>query len=262
MVGIIGGTGFRPDEVEGEPERVDTKYGPAWVQHALVAGVPVIFLPRHGPGHSVPPHRINYRANIAALQTFAVTAVLASAAVGGLRVELSPGALVVVDQFLDFTKARAATFFDGEDGQVVHTDMTHPYCERLRRLLLEAGEELQLTLVDRGTYVAAEGPRFEAAAEIRMFASLGGDVIGMTGVPEVVLAREAGICYAAVAVVTNPGAGLTAARLSHAEVNEVMESRRQDLLRLFAGVVPQAHADQCDCRAPSQPPAHTPGGRA
>jgi 5'-methylthioadenosine phosphorylase len=247
MVGIIGGTGFRPQEVEGEARVVETKYGRAWAQYARLGGARVVFVPRHGPGHLVPPHRINYRANIAALRTAGVKAILATAAVGGLRAELKPGTLVVVDQFLDFTKGREETFFDGGGGKVVHTDMTWPYCRRLRKVLLEAGGRAGLSLLDGGTYVCAEGPRFESAAEIEMFASLGGDVIGMTGVPEVVLAREAGICYAAVAVVTNPGAGLTGERLAHGEVNAMMQGKRADLLRLFQEAIGEAEVERCDC---------------
>jgi len=197
----------------------------------------------------VPPHRINFRANIAALQAVGVRAVFATAATGALKTELEPGALLVLDQFLDFTRARPLTFFEGEDGEVVHTDMTNPYCLRLRTRLLEAAREEGLAVRKGGTYVCVEGPRFETAAEIRMFAALGGDVIGMTGVPEVVLAREAGLCYAAVAVVTNPGAGLSAARPQHAEVERLMAERREDLWRLFEAAAPGAVVDWCEsCR--------------
>lgn len=251
-VAIIGGTGvYKLEELEGEGPRVDTPYGSVEVFSGRLAGRPVYFLPRHGVGHTVPPHLVNYRANIWALRELGVTQVLATNAVGSLRTDWRPGQLVAVDQFLDFTRGRPATFCDGSDGHVVHTDVTEPYCPRLRSLIMAAGQELGLGVEGAGCYVCAEGPRYETAAEIRFFRQAGGDVVGMTGVPEVVLAREAGICYAAVALVTNLGAGLTSACLRHEDVVARMQEGAGSLRRLLNRVVallpsvrPQ---DACPC---------------
>src|SRR5690606_29757669 len=197
---------------------LDTPYGEVEVQIGRYKGVEVAFMPRHGKGHSIPPHRINYRANIWGLKMLGVEVILATAAVGSINPEMKPGNFVIVDQFLDFTKGRTSTFFDDGSQGVVHVDVTEPYCPAVREVLIETGRELGLRLHDRGTYVCVEGPRFETAAEIRAFRILGGDVVGMTSVPEAVLAREAGICYAAMAMVTNMGAGMEERPLSHEEV--------------------------------------------
>lgn len=231
---IIGGTGvYDPKLLENVGNReVETPYGTITVQVGTYRGIEIAFLPRHGKGHSIPPHRINYRANIWGLKALGVRRVLATAAVGSLRPELEPGHFVIVDQFLDFTKSRVCTFFEGGDEGVVHTDMTEPYCPQLRATLIEVGKELGLTVHPRGTYVCTEGPRFETPAEIRAFAMLGGDVVGMTGVPEVVLAREAGLCYATMAMVTNLGAGLSKTPLTQEEVVEIMAANTQRVRQL------------------------------
>lgn len=191
---------------------VPTPFGPVLLKRASQE---LFFLGRHGKGHRLPPHKINYRANIWALQEVGVEAILATFAVGSLTESLGAGSIVILDDFLDFTTQRPKTFFEDE---VVHTDMTRPYSPRLRKALLAAGEAIELELVDGGCYVCTDGPRYESPAEVRMFASLGGHVVGMTGLPEAVLARELGIEYGAVAMVTNLGAGLGEDPLSHHEV--------------------------------------------
>lgn len=226
-VGIIGGTGvYDPTWLEGAVDRlVETPYGFVTLTEGhLKAGgsEPVVFMNRHGAGHSVPPHRVNYRANVWALKAVGVDRVVATAAVGSLNLAMPPGSMVLVDQFLDFTKTRPATFFDGEDGRVVHTDVTHPYCEQSRARIVDGAGGLGLPVTMGGVYVTTEGPRFETPAEIRAFRLLGGDVVGMTGVPEVVLARELGLCYAGIAMVTNFAAGISPDVLTHEEVLEVM----------------------------------------
>ena len=231
---IIGGTGFEDPTILGEPKqtrRVTTRLGAATVSLYDVGGQTVAFLSRHGPDHSVPPHRIDYRANIAALAALGVERVVATAAVGSLRRELKPGSVVIVDQFLDLTRQRPLTFFTGD--VVVHTDFTEPYCPDIRAALLEAANRQGLPVLPAGCYAGMEGPRYESAAEVRALAMLGGDVVGMTGLPEAVLAREAGICFATVAVVTNLGAGLADAPLSHDEVVAVMAERRPKVLRVM-----------------------------
>lgn len=248
-IGLIAGSGIE-DLFDGQQPRaltVQTHFGLAEVYLFTTEGREVVLLPRHGKRHSVPPHQINYRANIRALADLECACVIATNAVGSLNLNMEPGDFVIVDQFLDFTRARALTFFDGEDGVVRHVDMTEPYCPRLRELLRQTGEdELGGVLHVGGTYVCAEGPRFETPAEIRMFAQLGADVVGMTGVPEVVLAREAGLCYATVCVVSNWAAGISDAPITHEEVVAIMEARRPALLALLRRTL-AAIADDPDC---------------
>lgn len=183
------------------------------------------------PGsRTIPPHRVNYRANIAALKQLGATAIFASTAVGSLRPEWRPGTLVCLDQFLDWTTNRAKTFFDD---RAVHIDMTEPYCARLRSLLLLTANDLNLSLEDGGTYACTDGPRFETPAEIRAYARLGADLVGMTGVPEAVLAREANISYAGVSVVTNLAAGISPQPLTQAEVMDAMRVALPQVAELF-----------------------------
>ena len=252
-IGIIGGSGLEGlyDRQGLREQCVDTRYGQARVYIVTVGGREVIFLPRHNKGHDLPPHKINYRANIRALETLGCHNVIATNAVGGLASAMEPGEFVVVDQFLDFTRQRPLTFFDGEDGQVHHVDMTYPYCPRLRNLLTDAAEAEGLggKVHPAGTYVCCEGPRFETPAEIRMFAQLGADVVGMTGVPEVVLAREAGLCYASVCIITNWAAGLRPSLLAHTEFIKIMDQVGEELRGMLRRTIAELTDDpQCQCR--------------
>jgi len=250
LFGIIGGTGFyrMEDETGGERVTVNTTYGPAQVTRVRVGEVEVAFLARHGFDHSVPPHRVNYRANIAALRELGVMNVLASAAVGSMAEQSPPGSLALLTQFLDFTRSRPATFYDGEEGKVVHVDVTEPYCPHLRGELLVAATEVNERLHPEATYVCAEGPRFETPAEIRMFRQLGGEIVGMTNVPEVVLAREAGMCYAAVAIVTNWAAGVSKEPVRHEEVSGFMDQQAPRVSALFGHVIANHTETECSCR--------------
>ncbi|HEY8394745.1 MAG TPA: S-methyl-5'-thioadenosine phosphorylase [Thermaerobacter sp.] len=253
---IIGGTGvYDPEILENiREETVVTPYGRATVRIGTFRGQEIAFLARHGAGHTVPPHRINYRANIYALAALGVQRVIATAAVGSIRREFGPGHFVLVDQFLDFTKNRVSTFFEGGDEGVVHIDVTEPYCPQLRETLHAAGRELGIPVHNGGVYVCTEGPRFETPAEIRMFERLGGDLVGMTSVPEVVLAREAGLCYATVAMVTNYAAGLSGAPLTHDEVLEVMAANVTNLRRLILEAIPRLAPERsCPCAAKPAP---------
>jgi 5'-methylthioadenosine phosphorylase len=247
--GVIGGTGFYEVAEEAERIEVSTPYGIAEVTKAHLGEAQIAFLPRHGRGHSIPPHRVNYRANISALKQLGVRSVLATASVGSISTAMPPGSLVTLTQFLDFTKARPSTFFDGDGTEVLHVDMTEPYCPHLREELQAAARALGEELQARGTYVCAEGPRFETPAEIEMFRRLGGELVGMTNVPEVVLAREAGICYAAVAAVTNWAAGIAPEPLRHQEVSDFMSAQTPRLSALFARVVADHRDLDCTCRA-------------
>ena len=229
---IIGGTGFYdPHLLKSKQDlTMETKYGTVFLLTGWYKETPIAFLTRHGRDHHIPPHRINHRANIAALKELGVTRVLAATAVGSLRKELAAGSLVVIDQFIDFTKVQNHTFYDGEDGRVVHTDFTEPYCPQLRNSLASLMEKREITFISKGTYITTDGPRYETPAEIRAFALLGGDVVGMTNAPEAVLAREAGLCYANLSLVTNYAAGISPYPLTHQEVVEMM-GEKVDLIR-------------------------------
>lgn len=248
-IAVIGGTGcyeFIPGEVT--TEGVVTPYGAAAVDRGQVGGVEVAFIPRHGREHAVPPHKVNYRANIAALRELGVRSILATAAVGTMCEAMPPGSLALLAQFLDFTRGRKGTFYDGADGQVVHADMTQPYCPHLRAELLAAAEAIGESMVIEAVYVCAEGPRFETPAEISMFRKLGGDLVGMTGVPEVVLAREAGICYASVAICTNWAAGVTPTRVEHEQVSDFTVQHTPRVVALFKEVISVHQEIACQCR--------------
>jgi 5'-methylthioadenosine phosphorylase len=250
-IAIIGGTGvYDPNLLENAEEKtVTTPYGTVSFWQGAYRGQEVLFLNRHGKGHSVPPHLINYRANLKALALAGADRVIATAAVVSLNEAYPPGTLMLPDQFLDFTKSRAHTFYEGGPDGVVHCDMTSPYCVNLREVISRAGAEHQIAAANGGVYVCTEGPRFETAAEIKAFKQLGGDVIGMTGVPEVSLSRELGLCYAAIAVVTNFAAGISPSPLTHSEVLDEMKksiSRLQALLMASAAGCEQLLPCGCD----------------
>ncbi|MBC8142152.1 MAG: S-methyl-5'-thioinosine phosphorylase [Armatimonadetes bacterium] len=239
-IAIIGGTGVKALPFDTDPETVtiSTRYGDARATLGTLRGKPLAFLARHGAGHKLPPHKINYRANIAALVGLGVRAVLATTAVGAMRLDLSPGDFVLLDDFIDFTRDREhKTFFDGENGLVVHTDFTRPYSDAVRAVVIEAAAALGTPLRPTGTYLAGDGPRYETPAEVRLFAQWGADVAGMTGVPEATLAREAGLHYAGISLVTNPGAGLSPSPLTHEEVVKAMETASPVLRALLAETV-------------------------
>lgn len=248
-VAVIGGTGIRFLAREGvEAEVINTPYGQAYVWRTSVEEDEVVFLARHGPDHHLPPHRVNYRANMKALQLLGVERVMAAYAVGSLHAGVPPRSLVALDQLLDFTRGRQSTFFDGGASGLVHTDVTEPFCPALRARLLERAEARGLGMLARGTYVCTEGPRFETAAEVRMFARLGGDVVGMTGVPETPLARELGLHYAAVALSINWGAGI---KSSLEVVREGLEEIRAAMLDLFVEVLRSPSLPPCGCQRAS-----------
>ncbi|MCP5041131.1 MAG: S-methyl-5'-thioadenosine phosphorylase [bacterium] len=205
VLGIIGGSGVY--EIEGlsrlEWQKIESPFGDPSDELLFgeLEGQKLVFLPRHGRGHTLSPSAINYRANIDALKRAGVTELLSLSAVGSFKEELAPGTFVVIDQFVDRTRARARTFFDR--GVVAHVSMAHPICTRLANLAHDCAKSLGLTTVRGGTYVAMEGPQFSTFAESNLYKSWGCDVIGMTNLPEAYLAREAEICYATVGMVTD-----------------------------------------------------------
>ncbi|KAA0001438.1 MAG: MTAP family purine nucleoside phosphorylase [Thermoplasmata archaeon] len=198
-IGLIGGTGIY--EFEGDGIFVSTRYGNVELTRSVHDKNEIFFLPRHGRGHDMPPHKINYRANIQALKDAGVERIIAVSTVGSMKEGISAGSMFVPDDFIDFTK-RPSTFFDDE---VVHVDMSQPFCPEVREAILKAARKRGK--VFEGTYVSTEGPRFETKAEIAMMGKFA-DVVGMTLVPEVVLARERGMCYASLCIVSNMAAGL------------------------------------------------------
>ncbi len=252
-IGIIGGTGpFEGLQLDGERLTCETHWGSQCVRRVALGGRDVFVLLRHGEGHTVPPARVNYRAQMAALARLGVENVIALNACGGITSHALPGMAVIVDQFLDFTHGRPMTFL-GEDGDpIVHVDLTTPYCTRLRRALRDACATTGLPFSSSGTYVAAEGPRYESSAEVKMFEILGGDVVGMTGVPEVVLAREAGLCYASLCVVANNAAGVgTQGPIRHSEVESAMARLAEPIRQMLTDLVAKIEDDPaCPCRAP------------
>ncbi len=207
IIGLIGGSGLGQAllrEVKGQERRVNTPFGEPSSAIILAEweGAKVAFLPRHGPGHTLPPTAVPYRANLYALKSVGVTHIVASGATGSLREEIRPRDLVVVDQVIDRTTRRAGSFFD-EPGIAAHVEFSEPFCPALRRAMVTAGATLEMTVHDGGTYVCMEGPAFSTVAESRMHRSWGGDLIGMTCMPEAKLAREAEMCYALIALPTD-----------------------------------------------------------
>lgn len=248
---IIGGTGVYKAEMMDNAREVslENKYGKVRLLTGEYQGRKIAFLARHGSGHSVPPHLVNYRANIQALKDLEVKKVIATAAVGSLNEAMKPLDFVVVDQFLDFTKGRISTFFEGGPQGVVHVDMTDPYCKEVREPIYQTAKKLGFSVHNGGCYVTAEGPRFETPAEIKMYKMLGGDVVGMTSVPEVVLAKEAGLCYATVAMVTNFAAGISTKALSHSEVLEAMQEISENISHLIMTLLEEIPLEStCNCR--------------
>jgi 5'-methylthioadenosine phosphorylase len=244
-VGIIGGTGIQAiPGVTVEERLVETPYGPAAVAIAEHERYPLVFLNRHGTHYQTPPHQINFRANLKALQQLGVTRVLAVNAVGSINRAMPPRSLVLLNDYLDFTSGRPATFYDGGQTGMAFTMMDHPYCPALRRSLLEAAPDLGLDLIPNGIYVCCNGPRFETPAEIRMYARLGGDVVGMTGLPEASLARELGIHYAAVAYSINWASGLEPnVKIVREGISELVTR----LLELFISALRAPFAANCSC---------------
>lgn len=249
-IAVIGGTGvYDPNIMTNiKDETVVTPYGEVQLKIGNYLGKPVAFMNRHQEDHSIPPHLINYRANISALKKLGVKSILATGAVGSLNPAMQPGQFIFVDQFLDFTKYRQQTFFDGGMSGVVHVDMTEPYCPELREVLSHASRSLGFTSHSTGTYVCTDGPRFETAAEIKMYRMLGGDLVGMTSVPEVCLARESEMCYATIAMVTNYAAGISPTRLTHREVVDVMMQYGENIRKLVMQVIHWLDPERiCEC---------------
>jgi len=243
MLAIIGGSGLSELATLDVKHRraVRTPYGEP--SGALLFGTihdkPTVFIARHGYGHTIPPHEVNYRANIWALREAGAKAVISVASVGGIRADMKPGVLVVPDQVLDYTWGRPATFFEGGDGPVTHIDFTYPYSQSLRAALLGAARACREPVVDGAVYATTQGPRLETAAEINRLERDGADLVGMTGMPEAGLAREADLEYAALAVIANyaAGRGDSAHGIRFADIESVLKDAMTRARRVIEEMV-------------------------
>jgi len=216
---IIGGTGLEGLFKDSSQRIVKTPYGTVTSLFLVKApGETVVFLARHGRDHSIPPHRINYRANMYALHKLGVERILATNAVGAIASELESGDFAIPNDFIDFTKLRPTTLYD--EAPATHIDVSEPYCPQLRKLLIEKAKANGMRMWDHGVLACTEGPRYETPAEIEMFRRLGCDIVGMTGLPEAVLARELEMCYATICYISNRAAGAQK-RLNTTEVSEI-----------------------------------------
>ncbi len=270
MLGIIGGSGlYQIDGLEILDEiEIDTPFGNPSDKYVLAQynGKKAIFLPRHGKGHKYPPHLINYRANIWGFRKLNVDRILSISAVGGINPLLKPGDFVISKQFLDFTTSRTKTFYEGvlskcddtninddvndflNSKKVVHIDVTDPFCFHMSKILSNILDENSFRYHNNVTYVTTEGPRLETAAEIRMFKILGGDVVGMTLVPEVILARELNIHFVSLNVVTNPAAGTSEGRLTSDEVVEMMKEKIENIKKIVLDFINKGDTVlKCNC---------------
>ena len=250
-IGLIAGSGFYKvkDFTVLQEKTLSTPFGKPSDVYFIgnFDKVELIFLPRHGLNHMIPPHQINYRANLWGFKELGVERIVSINAVGGLRSNLVPGSIVIPDQIIDFTKSRSSTFYDGPE--VVHIDFTDPYCEELRMNLLGSKIAKELELIDKGVYVAVEGPRLETASEIRFFSQIGGTVIGMTAMPEAVLARELAICYVNIAIVSNQAAGLSKQRLTTTEVIYTMKKSEHRIVGILKEWLPALPVERiCSCK--------------
>ena len=240
-IAIIGGTGLTSLaglEISGK-ETVETLYGEASgpITQGHLSGKEILFLPRHGYAHSIPPHKVNYRANISALKQAGAEYIIAVNAVGGITAEMQAGVIAIPDQLIDYTWSREHTFFDGGESGVEHIDFTHPYCESLRNKLIQAGQQAGVVFLDYGTYAATQGPRLETPAEINRLDRDGCHIVGMTGMPEAALARELELCYASVSVVANMAAGRGEGEITMQEIEQTLLSAMADLRKLLEALI-------------------------
>ncbi|MFA6106674.1 MAG: S-methyl-5'-thioadenosine phosphorylase [Patescibacteria group bacterium] len=246
-IAIIGGSGIDDPQILKNPVESNPKtpYGPpaSPLITGEIGGVSVVVLARHGKDHAIPPTKVPFRANILALKDAGCTHIIATTACGSMREEIKPGHLIFLDQFIDFTKHRNLTF---HDDKVIHTPMADPFCPGLRKALIGSAAELNLDYHAQGTMLTIEGPRFSTRAESRMFKTLGADVINMSTVPEVILAREAGICYASVAMSTDYDCWREAEEsVTWDMILKVMEQNAGNVKKLLLNAIPKISFSDC-----------------
>ena len=254
MIGVFGGSGFYGLLDDVRKQHLKTPYGEPSGDFALgsLNGQEVVFLPRHGSKHTVPPAQINYRANLWGMRKLGVTQLIAPTAAGSLQARIRPGEFVVCDQFVDRTQGRADTFFTGP--QVGHVSSADPYCPRLRSLAVATGRELGVTVHDGGTVVVVNGPRFSSRAESKWFAAQGWEVVNMTQYPELILARELELCYVNIALITDYDSGLEGspevAPVSVAEVDRFFRGNNDRVRELILRLLPKLESGVRDCPCP------------
>lgn len=244
-IGIIGGSGFYQFKGEGEPDQnpfrdIETPFDktPVRLYSEQPGGRGIWFLPRHGIKHETPPHKINYRANIWALREAGAEKIIAVNAVGGISTSLTPGQMLLPDQLIDYTWGRQHTYFDGLSSLNDHVDFTRPYDESIRQALLSCAHDKQIPLHDGGCLACTQGPRLETAAEIQKFSNDGCHIVGMTGMPEAALAREAGLGYACIALVVNPAAGIGEEEITIESMKAVLEKGLDQVRELIRQCLP------------------------
>jgi len=242
-IAIIGGSGLT--SIAGleitRKEVARTPFGEcsAAMVFGKLGGVEVLFLARHGPRHTIPPHEVNYRANLWALKEAGIKKVIAVGAVGGITDNFKePGTLSLPKQIIDYTYGREHSFFTGADKKVIHVDFTDPYCEELRAVLVAASNDAGMAAIDGGTYGATQGPRFETTAEVLRMERDGVDIVGMTGMPEASLARELGLCYSTVAMTVNPAAGKSDKDISLKEIEKNLKTGMEKVCQLLEAALP------------------------
>ena len=238
---IIGGTGLTSiNDLEiTRREMMTTPFGePSGpLVHGELYGHEVMFLPRHGSGHTIPPHKVNYRANIWALKEAGAKSVIAVNAVGAIQPDMQPASLVIPDQIIDYTWSRTNTFFEEGLSKVVHIDFTEPYCEDMRQKLIDAARGIELSIFDKATYAAMQGPRLETAAEINKLERDSCHIVGMTGMPETALARELELCYACIAVGANKAAGRGDGEITMSDIEHHLSSGLENVKKLIRQTV-------------------------
>jgi len=236
-LGIIGGSGlYNLGELKEEVE-IQTEFGLVYLKIININGFTVYFLPRHGEKHEIPPHKINFRSNILAFKECGIKDIISTSAVGSLRLDFKPGMFGTCYQFIDFTKSRNSTYFDSFKGGAGHTDMTEPYSNKLNNLIEKSFIKNRIDYIKDLTMIVTEGPRFETKAEIKAYSILGGEIVGMTGYPEVALAKELKLGYSSIAICTNYAAGISPNPLSHQEVIEVMNKVSGHLQNIISDAI-------------------------
>ncbi|NHJ86648.1 MAG: MTAP family purine nucleoside phosphorylase [Asgard group archaeon] len=257
IIGVIGGSGFYALSDESEKKSIKTPFGKIDVAISTIGEMKIAFITRHGEKHNIPPHLVDYKSNILALYSVGADRIISSSAVGSMIKDYSPGTFIIPSQFIDLTSHRPKTFFDGEfaiklhsgvikEG-VVHTDMTIPYCPELQEKIVQVGKKLSINIIPNATYICTEGPRFETPAEINAYRSMGGTIVGMTSASECILARELGMCYSTICLVTNYAAGMQQ-KITTQEVFEMFKSKIIDLRKIILEVCDKIDAKQSKCK--------------
>lgn len=250
-IGVFGGSGFYNFLENIEEVEIDTPYGKPSDKIAIAEfeGKKVAFLPRHGKNHQYPPHMVPYRANLYAMKLLGVKKIIGPTASGSLQAHIKPGDFVISDQFVDRTTGRKDTFFDGPETK--HVSSAEPYCPYLRSIAIETGKSLGISIHESGTVVVIQGPRFSTKAESRWFSKMGWEVINMTQYPECFLARELGICYANIALITDYDAGLEGNQdikpVSHEDVLKVFDENNEKLKNMLFEIIRRIDLNKCDC---------------